>query len=98
MREMEGCRMAAHKSPMEKSIRRMIRDGKTSKEIMEWTGVCSKTVAKYRKEVQGEKDSSRAKVICPANYPPNFKKDWTVAVNRLRRYMGKRAFPMPKED
>lgn len=90
--------MAASRTGMEKVICRMIEDGKTSKEIMEWTGVCSKTVAKYRKEVQDERSSNVVKVICPANYPPDFKRDWTVAVNRLRRYMGKRAFQMPKED
>ena len=81
---------------MEKSIRRMIMDGKTTKEIMEWTGVCRETVAKYRKETQ--EIVQREKVICPANYPPGFREDWTVAVNKLRRYMGKRTFPMQKED
>lgn len=90
--------MAAHRSAMEKSIRRMIASGKTTKEIMEWTGVCSKTVAKYRREVLGDVESERKKRICTSNYPPGFREDWTAAVNKLRRYMGKRAFQMQKED
>ena len=89
--------MAAKRTGMEKVICRMIEDRKSDAEIARLTGVNYKTVVRYRKMTQ-ETDYEVEKIICPANYPPNFKRDWTVAVNRLRRYMGKRAFPMPKED
>ena len=89
--------MAASRTGMEKVICRMIEDGKSNAEIARLNGVNYKTVVRYRKMTQ-ETGYKVEKVICSANYPPHFKRDWTVAVNRLRRYMGKRTFPMPKED
>lgn len=89
--------MAASRTGMEKVICRMIEDGKSNAEIARLNGVNYKTVVRHRKMTQ-ETGYKAEKTICPANYPPHFKRDWTVAVNRLRRYMGKRVFPMPKED
>lgn len=88
--------MAAHRSGMENIIRRMIANGKSSKEIKEWTGVSYKTIARYRDEMSGGSVAVEKK-IHNANYPPGFRREWTLAVNRIRKYCGKELFPMPEE-
>lgn len=89
--------MAAHRSGMENIIRRMIKDGKSSKEIKEWTGVSYATIARYKNEMSGG-DTVMEKVKRDIDCPPGFRREWTLAVNRIRKYYGKKLLPMPREE
>ncbi len=88
--------MAAHRSGMENIIRRMIANGKSNKEIKEWTGVSYATIARYKNEMSGG-DTVMEKVKRDIDCPPGFRREWTLAVNRIRKYYGKKLFPMPME-
>lgn len=88
--------MAAHRSGMENIIRRMIKNGKSSKEIKEWTGVSYTTIARYRDEISCGNVAAEKKVH-NASCPPGFRREWTLAVNRIRGYYGKELFPMPTD-
>lgn len=90
--------MPAHISSMKKKACRMIAAGRSTREICDATGLAGTTVCKYRRQMCGEPDAMLAdgkhKSI------PGFQREWTMAVNRIRRYYGMRPFRMPedKED
>lgn len=88
--------MRVRGSAMETTIRGMIADGKSDNEIAKLTGVNYRTVVRYRNEMPGIAREVE-KVVCNSNFPPGFQQEWTLAVNRIRKYLGKELFPMPEE-
>lgn len=86
--------MAGKPSKHRERIYDMLRQGESVKRISELTGLSTSAVHKYRAELN-EPQPQRPKEHI--DMPMAFWKDWTQAVNRIRRYLGKAEFPMPKE-
>lgn len=73
-------------SKYKEQIYTLLQQGKSSAEISEITGASLHTVRDYKAEfLQGKHWQEKGQM----HMPPGFWNDWTRAVNRIRRYMGK---------
>lgn len=75
-------------------VYRLVENGKGTAYIREVTGLSRSMVSRYRLELAdqgGMRKKDRIKIR------PGFWTEWTIAVNRIRRYMGKKPFPLPEE-
>ena len=86
--------MAGKPSKHRERIYDMLRQGESVKHISEVTGLSPHSVYKYKAELNAP-EPQRSKYR--TNIPMKYWIDWTQKVNRIRRYLGKAEFPMPKE-
>lgn len=75
------------------TITELLRQGLTTPEIARRVGVSSCTINRYRVKL-----GMTYKEKEPILMPYEFHVEWTRAVNRVRRYMGRRPFPMPEME
>ncbi len=88
--------MPAHISSMKEKACNMIAAGRSTREICDATGLAGATVCKYRRQMYGLPSAT----IQDGSYKmrPGFCREWTLAVNRIRRYYGMKPFRMPEEE
>ncbi len=86
--------MAGKPSKHREAVYNLLRQGFTGRQISEQTGLSVQMVNRYRLELS-DLEPQRPKESMEVS--PDFCRKWKEAVNRIRRYLGKPEFPMPKE-
>lgn len=80
-------------------VKDLVKKGLSMQEIAKMTGLSVQTASRYREELEAEEGYvvRRTQKKEKTDIRPDFEKDWTNAVNRIRKYLGKELFPMPQE-
>lgn len=86
--------MARKTNKHREAVYSLLRQGFTGKQISEQIGLSVKMVNRYRLELS-DLEPQRPKESMEIR--PGFCSEWTEAVNRIRRYLGKTEFPVPEE-
>lgn len=86
--------MAGKPSKYREAVYDLLRQGMTQRKIAAKTGASRALVYKYKLELN-DLEPQRPKESMEVS--SDFCRKWTEAVNRIRIYLGKPEFPMPKE-
>ena len=86
--------VAGKQSDHRETVYGMLRRGYNTRHICELTGLSVQMVNRYRMELS-DLEPQRPKESMEIRQ--GFGSEWTEAANRIRKYLGKPEFPMPKE-